>query len=351
VDRLVDSLAIFYILPTTDIQIYIKNIVTVFFKPMDFFDNPNDSVVVKRANELDLSVKKNREEEYSQWTSFKDHKKKQFALADFVYANVKDALPDLQDNTLEILWIACCSDHEMYEQILQYSNSFLERRYPKHINLLRVDLAQFLQEVAETLQTEMGDEAQEQKIQFKEYLTFNDENIVLPGEEILQEFRKKIHVLYYLPPNNVAIPYFLQVQVNFDDLSQHSIIRHVCRSIRNIDTEPPNVYDWIKVIEYVRHIGIKAYSLHGNLNTMNSKSIWPKFLTVFEEQFPDKSVPIEERFLQLMTIYHPRWPHIFTLSGWRMNRQETALILDFLHNFPKVFYRSHFITELFHLIV
>lgn len=318
---------------------------------MDFYDNPNDSQIVKRAYELDISVQKSREEEYSQWTCFTDHKKKPFALADFVYANLKDALPDLQNNTLELMWIACCSDYEMYEQILQYSNAFLERRHPKQINLLRVDLAHFLQEVAETLQTEMGDEATEQKTQFKEYLTFNDENLVLPGEELLQEFRKKIHVLYYLPPNNVAIPYFLQVQVNFNDLSKHSIIRHVCRAIHNVDNEPPNVYDWIKVLEYVRHIGIKPYSLHGNLHMMNSKPVWPKFLTVFEENFPDKSISISERFLQLMTIYHPRWDKIFTLSGWRMNRQETHIILDFLHMFPKPFYQKHFVTELFHLIV
>ena len=60
---------------------------------MDFFDNPNDSVVVTRANELDNSVKKNREEEYSQWTQFVDHKGEPFALADFVYANLCDEPP------------------------------------------------------------------------------------------------------------------------------------------------------------------------------------------------------------------------------------------------------------------
>jgi hypothetical protein len=149
----------------------------------------------------------------------------------------------------------------------------------------------------------------------------------------------------------VAIPYFLQVQRNFDDLSKHSIIRHVCRNIENIDKEPPNVYNWIKVIAFVRHIGIQPYSLHGNLNRMNSKREWPQFLTVFYQLFPDKSISIEERFLQLLTIYHPRWDKIFTLSGWRMKRQETKVILQFLHDYPTLFYQKHFVTELFHLIV
>lgn len=320
-------------------------------KIMSFFDNPNDSVIVKRTIALDLSVKHAREEEYSQWTQFTDHKNQPFALADFVYANIADALPALQYNVLEILWIACCSDHEMYEQILGYSNSFLERTHPTKKNILRVQLAQFIQEIAETLQTIMEpNEHKEQKKQFQQYLSFTNENVILPGEIVLEKFRKQVHVLYYLPPNNVAIPYFLQVQGNFHELCNHSIVRHVCRAL-TLPLETPTVYEWLHVIEYVRHIGIRAYSLHGNRHMMNSKREWPGFLKIFYELFPDKSIPIEERFLQMITIYHPLWWRIFTLSGWRMNRQETAIITEFLHEFPRPFYQRQYITELFHLIV
>lgn len=318
---------------------------------MIFFENPNDDLICKRLNALDSQVTKARSEEYSQWVSYTDHKKKPFPLADFVHANLCDAIPKLQNHTLELLWIACCSDYEMYEQILSYSNSFLERRFPKQTNLLRVDLAHFLQEVAETIQTEMGTESSDHQNQFQQYIQHTGDTVTLNGEAVLQDFRKKIHVLYYLPPNNVAIPYLLQVQHNFDDLCQHSIVRHVCRNMNEISTEAPNIYEWIDVIEYVRHIGIQPYSLHGNLHMMNSKPVWPKFLTVFSELFPDKSVPIEERFLQLMTIYHPRWWQIWTLTNWRMNRQETAVVEEFLHSFPKPFYQKHFVTELFHLII
>jgi hypothetical protein len=134
---------------------------------MNFFENPNDSVIVKRVAALDQTVQKIREEDYSQWTRFVDHCDNSFPLADFIFTNLNDALPDLQNNTLEILWIACCSDHELYDRILQYSNAFLKRRHPHKLNVLRVDLAHFLQEVAETLRTEMGEDAKTQKQQFK----------------------------------------------------------------------------------------------------------------------------------------------------------------------------------------
>jgi len=333
---------------------YIKNHLIIVFRifRMDFFNIPNDSKIITKAYKLDCMVKKEREDEYSTWTSYSDHKKHNFVLADFVYANICETMPELKNNVLEILWIACCSDHELYEQILKYSNNFLQRRCPERINVLRVDLAHFLQEIAETLATEIEiEERERQKKQFQEYLENNDTTDELPGKLILQEFRKKVHVLYFLPPNNVAVPYFLQVQDNFKDLCKHSLVRHVCRNIENIDTKPPNVYDWLHVIDFVRQIGIKPYSLHGNLNSLSSKQTWPKFLTVYHELFPDQTVSIEERFLQLLTIYHSRWDKIFTLSGWRMNLQETEIILDFLQTFPTPFYQDHFVTELFHLIV
>ena len=319
---------------------------------MQFFNNPNDDLVCKRVKVLDEQVVKEREEEYSKWEHFVDVKGDDFPLADFVYANLCDALPVLKNHTLEILWIACCSDCELYEELLGYSNKFLERRMPKQKNILRVDLAQFITEVAETIQNEMGNDAERYKIQFQEYLSHQDDRAVaLPGKEFLEEFRKKIHVLYYLPPNNCAIPYFLQVQPNFTDLCQHSIIRHVCRAPDKFPKETPDVYEWMHVLEFVRHIGIQPYSLQGNLHMMNSKQEWPGFLRVFEELFPDKSVSIEERFLQLLTIYHKKWPLIWTLMGWRMNRQETKIVENFLHEFPKVFYQQHYVKELFHLIV
>ena len=318
---------------------------------MRFFDNPNDLNIIQRVYDLDRSVQKTREENYSEWSQFIDHEKTHLALADFVYANLKDALPMLVNNTLEIIWIACCSDHEMTEQILQYSNSFLKRRHPSKLAQLRVDLANFIQEVAETISVEMSEEDSIiQKNLFQNYLE-HDPEIILPGELILQNFRKKVHVLYYLPDCNVAIPFFLQVQSNFSDLSTHSIMRHVCRNIAAVDKEPPDIYDWLHVLEYVRSRGVKPYSLTGNVHAMNSVNEWPGFLKLFSELFNDKSVTVEERFLQLITIYHPRWDQIFTLSGWRMNRKETTIILNFLSDYPKPFYQKRYIEELFHLIV
>jgi len=317
---------------------------------MKLFDFANDPVILLKIQTLDANIVANRNEEYSQWTQFVDHKQTPFALADFVYANLQDTLPTLANNTLEILWISCCSNHDLYAQIMRMSNAFLERRHPDLTNLLRVELAQFIQEVAETMQLEMGEEAAIQKKQFKNYLEY-DPDIVLQGEVILQAFRKKIHVLYYLPDCNVAIPFFIQVQPNFKDLSTYSIVRHVCRNIVAIDKEPPDVYDWLHVLEFVRARGIQPYSLSGNIHSMNARDDWPGFLTLFYDLFPDKSVTIEERFLQLLTIYHTRWDKIFTLSGWRINRAETQIILDFLHDYPKPFYQKRYVDELFHLIV
>ena len=158
-------------------------------------------------------------------------------------------------------------------------------------------------------------------------------------------------VIFSLVSFLLGLTFHSRVQNNFDDLCKHSIVRHVCRAIDKFPSHAPDIYQWIHVLEFVRHIGIKPYSLHGNLHSMNSKSEWPKFLTVFADGFPDKSVPIQERFLQLVSIYHPFWRKIWTLTGWRMNRLETAWVEHFLYEFPKPFYQRHFVEELFHIIV
>lgn len=271
-----------------------------------------------------------------------------FSLGDYIASNLRDhpTLSQFAPHSLCILWIACCPQSDNLSFInTSLTNVLLE---PISLDLLPV-LCEFVEELNHTLLHEFPiqdriDQLADFTSIIQAYPCTNINNHIIKGAEILTTFQNKARGLSYLPNVMYALPFFLQVHPNCDILvSSHSYLSRICRNPHHVLScrTFPNIRDWIQVIKYMNSTASYTTAFSGNTH--------PEVLIHFTSIFRDQSVLISTRCLQLFTIYHPEWEHIWTLIGWKSNRFEHAAVLEFKHDFPAPFYQDGFLNSFFHI--
>jgi hypothetical protein len=295
-----------------------------------------DSTIPVRVNELDKRALENGRYE----TVSHD----EFTLAAFIQENlVNGGMEYFEYNVLIILWMACCADHSEYEKILKRSKQYLEA--DGRFNQERLlSMSQFIQELAETLATEIPiDERRVELKHFEELILFEEEEKAHPGEKIIAAERQKIYTVHYLRPEDACVALLLQPQINFDELKKHTIIKKLCRGLDK--SEPMCLESWREMIDWF-YDRVSSGSV-----SFAKSSVLDGFVKYFSEDLAALNNQRQaERFVQLMTVYRSDWYKIWTTSDWRTNRSTVNAVVLFQRDFEKPFYKEEYITQIYECI-
>lgn len=288
---------------------------------------PPSTALLQRILILDKAAQKT-----NTYTTLEGEK---FMLAEYVASNIAEhnTLSQFSSHIYLLLWVSCqCSPTTAplkdISTLLQYANDTL---YPQ-LDFTH-DLRLFLIELSLTIQDEIPTEERDQQLQiFKELTQENS----YAGDQILFDFKESTRGLAYLSHTLFALPFFLQVHTNSEDLVARSHLARICRKklLPNIQC---TTNDWIHVIQ----------SIQPRLR-VNAEDC-PAVLQEYIKLFHDPSVCSTFRCLQLFTIYHPDWKQIWTLVGWNCNRFEVLSVHKFLNQFPAPFSQDHVINDFFYL--
>ena len=293
--------------------------------------NSSDRSLLERIHVLDADAVKRGE--------FLDCYNKPFPLADYVESNLEDheQLSEFCPNVHLLLWIACRTNHD---NIAEFKHQ-IQVHFPdtSHTD----NLTDFVTELAHSIQIEIPSEDRYSQLKlFSELLQYEKRAPTIGSEstgyQVLSQYRESVRGLFFLPTVLFALPYFLQVHSNSNNLIHNSYISRICRR-QHGNPATPDTRDWIHVLHFLQ--------AHHNAECLTP----PEVLSHFHGVFQDRSVSLYTRCLQLFTIYHPSWPRIWTLIGWKANRMEVQSVHQFLTDFPTPFYRTAFVNEFFTLFV
>lgn len=279
-------------------------IVILCYKMELFSKIPGDDSVLDRIRTLD--------ESQFGYPNFVD-----FHLAQFVLSNIEccEKLKQLQDQIYLLIWLAC-----KVNQNEQHSTFELVERYAYLINssVLHVDLAQFLEELAETITEVIPSDQRERELNTFSFFLTNTSVDERPFAPIMIEFRKNNQCISWLQDRYVAAIIYVSSIETLRNYFQNSdrLFRKIVRGLQNTQLSEDN---WFTMIGCVN----KLIPEDSNIGSWEPVELYKS--TVYQPNEIDDSTS----FVQMCTLFRDDWMKIWTLMGWTMNRRTTRELRRF----------------------
>lgn len=272
---------------------------------MELFSKiPGDDSVLDRIRTLD--------ESRFGYPNFVD-----FHLAQFVLSNIEccEKLRQLEDQIYLLIWLAC-----KVNQNEQHSTFGLVEKYAYLIksDVLHVDLAQFLEELAATITEVIPSDQREGELNTFAFFLMNRSVEERPFAPIIAEFRENHKCISWLQERYVAAIVYVSSIDTLRVYFQKSD-RLFQRIVRGLKDTPLPEEDWLTMLRCV-HMLIPEDSNIGN---------WDPVKSFKASVYQPKEVDDRTRFVQMCTLFRSDWMKIWTLMGWTKNRRTTKELCRF----------------------
>lgn len=272
---------------------------------MELFSKiPGDDSVISRIQTLD--------ETRFGYPDFRD-----FHLGQFVSANIEccERLDKMQDQIYLLIWLACKCDQNdkrsTFDLVEHYAHLI------KH-DVMHVDLAQFLDEVASTITEVIPSDQREKELNIFAYFLTNqavDERLFAP---ILSVYSTEHKCISWLQERYVAgIIYVTAIK----DLRTYFITtdRLFKKIVRGLHDEHLSEEDWLIMLRSVEQL-IPEDTKIGS---------WEPLQRFKKSVFQPHHVDDRILFVQLCTLFREDWMKIWTLMGWTNNRRTKRELITF----------------------
>ena len=258
----------------------------------------------------------------------------QFHLAQFVMSNV-ECVPELEQISNQIyllIWLACKVDTNGDAQ----STFQLTERYAHliHSDVMHIKLAQFLDEVAQTISEVIPAAQREQELNiFAHYLTNNDSD-ERPFAQILADFRRHNRCCSWLQERYVAAIVYVSSIGTLREYfrTSDSLFRKLVRCLQDDELGEE---DWLVMVENVKTM----------IPDDTDIGKWAPLAMYTKYVFLPKAVDDRVAFVQLCTLFRVDWMKIWTLMGWAKTRRTTRLLREFKRS-NKIYARHDTSTQL-----
>jgi len=272
---------------------------------MELFSKiPGDDSIVDRIQTLD-------ESKYG-YPDFLD-----FHLAQFVLSNIQccEKLLVLADQVYLLIWLACKVNQNDARSTFE-----LVERYAHLIksDVMHVDLAQFLDEVAATITEVIPSDQREKELNIFAFFLTNSSVDERPFMPIMSEFRMNNKCISWLQERYVAGIMYVS---SIDTLrcyfkKSDRLFKRIARDLQDTQLSED---DWIVMLRNVDKL-IPNDSNIGQWDPVKSFKA-----AVYQPYEIDDAI----LFVQLCTLFRDDWMKIWTLMGWTKNRKTTRELLRF----------------------
>lgn len=292
---------------------------------MELFSKiPGDDSVVDRIQTLD-------EAKYG-YPDFPD-----FHLAQFVLSNIEccEKLKLLRDQIYLLIWLACkVNQNDMrstFELVEHYA-------YLIHSDVMLVDLAQFLEEVATTITEVIPSDQREKELNIFAFFLVNSSVDERPFVPIMCEFRNKNKCISWLQDRYVAGIMYVSSIGTLRCYFQKSdrLFKRIARDLQDTQLSED---EWVVMLQ----------SVHKLIPNNSNIGLWEPVKSFKANVYQPYEVDDAVVFVQLCTLFRDDWMKIWTLMGWTMNRKTTRQLLQF-KSVLKVRPKHNTATQLFNCI-
>lgn len=274
---------------------------------MELFSKiPGDDSVVERIQTLD--------ESRFGYPDFAD-----FHLAQFVAANIEcvEDLSQLANQIYLLIWLSCKVDRNGDER----STFNLVERYAHLMksSVMHIKLAQFLDEVAETLTEVIPSDQRERELNIFAFFLTNKSEDERPYIPIMNDFRAANKCCSWLQDKYVgAIMYVSAIgplRVYFK--TSDRLFKKIVRGFQ--ETKELSADQWTVMITHVASILPDSVDI-GQWEPMQIFKA-----SVYQPTKLDNRVI----FTQLCTLFRSDWKKVWTLMGWTTNRKTVRQLHEF----------------------
>ena len=274
---------------------------------MELFSKiPGDDLVISRIQTLD--------ESQFGYPDFVD-----FHLAQFVLSNIEccEELLQLNDQIYLLIWLACKVDQNSTRSSFDLVEFYA---HLIHSDVMHLHLAQFLDEVAETITEVIPAEQREKELSTFAYFLTNDCCDDRPFAPIIAEFRSSNKCCSWLQEQYVAgIIYLTSIcALRKYFITSDRLFRKIARGLQDVSLGEE---DWLTMLHSV-------HSLIPEEAALAEK--WEPF-KLFKETVYQPGCGVDDRvlFIQMCTLFRDDWKKIWTLMCWTKNRRTVRELLEF----------------------
>ena len=289
---------------------------------MELFSKiPGDDSVLSRIHTLD--------ESRFGYPDFTD-----FHLAQFVLSNIEccEKLNKLDNQIYLLIWLACKvhqNDTQNTFQLVEHYAALIKS------NVLHVDLAQFLDELAATITEVIPPEQREKELNVFAFFLTNDTADDSPYAPIMLRFRQRHQCISWLQERYVAgIMYVSSIdslRIYFQKFDR--LFRRIVRGLKDTQLSED---DWFVLLKSVGRLIPKDSNI----------GQWEPVKAFKDSVYQPREVDDPTTFVQMCTLFRDDWKKIWTLMGWTKNRRTTRQLLRF-KSVSKVRPKHSTSTELF----
>tara|TARA_B100001094_G_scaffold329723_1_gene393115 strand:+ start:2533 stop:3411 length:879 start_codon:yes stop_codon:yes gene_type:complete len=272
---------------------------------MELFSRiPGDDSVISRIQTLDESK--------FGYPDFPD-----FHLAQFVLSNIEccEKLQQLEDQIYLLIWLACKVNQNDQRTTFDLVEHYA---YLVKSDVLHLDLAQFLDELASTITEVIPSEQREKELNIFAFFLTNESVDERPFVPIMTEFRQNNKCITWLQDRYVAGVIYVSaidtLRIYFKNSDR--LFRRIVRGLKDTKLSEE---DWFIMIRSVSKL----------LPEDSNIGAWHPVAAFKTSVYQPHSVSDVTLFVQMCTLFREDWMKIWTLMGWTKNRRTTRELLRF----------------------